>query len=141
MNRVLAKAGRTVCLGTVFFSRASGPSRRTRPRSWIGTPSPNEVTSTSATIVWHTHRLTSSTFGYGTDPENPDGWNWIHFFARAPHAVTLTDLAPNTVYYYGAGEGGGRFPVLPAPSTVSGRRRRMELPSASSRLATREGAA
>lgn len=59
-------------------------------------------TSTSAVVRWRTDVATGSRVRYGAAPESPTG---IADGAAGvtEHAVTVTGLSPNTVYYYSVG--------------------------------------
>ena len=57
-------------------------------------------------IKWRTSESTDSKVWYGNSPNNLDQSS-TNFGDRTDHKITLTGLAPNTVYYYAVGDSNG----------------------------------
>src|ERR1051325_10689125 len=65
----------------------------------IAGPIPQDVTDTGATIWWETSSPSATIVKYGTDPNN------LNQTAQQPwgnqsHSVQLSNLQPNTTYYF-----------------------------------------
>ncbi|MCP4541109.1 MAG: metallophosphoesterase family protein [Chloroflexi bacterium] len=97
---ILASAGIMIRhqQGTQWISRAAFPSEPGQTTALTRGPYLQSVTTNSVIVVWNTNELATSHVNYGPTTTYISSVNNI--LPLTHHAITLTNLTPDTVYHY-----------------------------------------
>lgn len=91
-------------LGTLLLSAALSPLALAQVKI-VAAPRIESTSKNTVVIAWSTDAPASAAVRYGTDPKNLDqvaqsSWGGAQRNDRSTHQVTISNLKPNTTYYY-----------------------------------------
>jgi len=121
LNVVTGTAGSKVTPLQIVYLQTNGPPIPPSPTLLLRGPYLQRGTMTNILVCWRTSRMTNGIVNFGLSP-GALTWQATGFSPTNNHYVLLTNLAPDTKYYYSVGAtgtnfaGGANFFFLSAPA-------------------------
>lgn len=108
LNSAMGTEGSKVTPLQIVYLDTNGPPIPPAPTQLLRGPYLQRATMTNILVCWRTSRMTNGIVNFGLSP-GALTWQATGFSPTNNHYVLLTNLAPNTKYYYSIGASGTNF--------------------------------